>query len=131
MTNRRGLTAQTPLSTGMHSWIGWWGHAQRKEFAWANLRWPKLTAGEIRLAQIGFGRNWPWSSLTWASLSIGRVCRLESIWAEFRPRSYLGGIYLGGFFLSGIDLGGLYLGEIHFGGIYLGGIRFGGKSERI
>ena len=32
MTNRRGLTAQTPLSTDMHSWMGWWGHAQRKEF---------------------------------------------------------------------------------------------------
>ena len=32
MTNRRGLTAQTPLSTDIHSWMGWWGNAQRKEF---------------------------------------------------------------------------------------------------
>ena len=31
MTTRRGLTAQTPLSAAMHSWMGWWAHAQRKE----------------------------------------------------------------------------------------------------
>ena len=32
MTNRPGLSTQTLLSAAMHSWMGWWGHAQRKEF---------------------------------------------------------------------------------------------------